>query len=204
MRDNNINEEEADVLSQALTNRSQLQQLYLGKNHLQDRGTIKITKALNTAQYLLILDLMNNGITEAAADALTSVITSCSLLEQLYLDDNKLQSTGVVKIVRAIQQANCRTSLSVLSLSNNRIGGDETVADEISRAVTNIELLMVLILDDNDFSFDGLLKITRSLSQSELLMIFSCMRNGVLISEEAKDKMRAIMADCPPDCRIYL
>jgi len=90
LRDNNINEEEADVLSQALTNRSQLQQLYLGKNHLQDRGTIKITKALNTAQYLLILDLMNNGITEAAADALTSVITSCSLLEQLYLDDNKL------------------------------------------------------------------------------------------------------------------
>ena len=204
LRDNNITEEVADVLSEALSKNSNLQQLYLGNNYLHDRGVIKITKALNTTEYLLTLDLMNNNISEAAADALASVITSCSQLEQLYLGDNKLQSTGTIKIARALQQANCRSTLRVLDLSNNRIGSDETVSDEISRAVGNTELLTVLILDDNAFSVNGVWKITRSLNQSEYMMIFSVMRNDVMISEETKDEMRAVMADQQPDCVMYL
>jgi len=151
---------------------------------------------------------MNNNISEVAADALASVITSCSQLEQLYLGDNKLHSTGTIKIATAIQQADCRSTLRVLGLSNNRIGSDETVADEISRAVANTELLTVLILDDNALSVDGLLKITRSLSQSEsaeYMMIFSVMCNGVVISEEAKVEIRAVMADQQlADCVMYL
>ena len=97
-----------------------------------------------------------------------------------------------------MQQAACRSTLRVLDLSNNRIGSDERVADEISRAVGNTEILTVLILDDNALSIDGLLKITRSLGQSgsaEYMMIFSVMRNDVMISEEAKDEIRAVMAD---------
>ena len=92
-------------------------------------------------------------------------------------------------------------------MSNNRIGSDERVTDEISRAVSNTELLTVLILDDNALSVDGLLKITRSLGQSEsaeYMMIFSMMRNDVMISEEAKDEMRAVMADQQlTDCVMY-
>ena len=77
-------------------------------------------------------------------------------------------------------------------MSNNRIGSDETVGDEISRAVGNTEILTVLILDDNAISVDEVWKITRSLSQSaEYMMIFSVMRNDVMISEETKDEMRA-------------
>ena len=204
LRDNNIREEIANVLTQAIANKVKLQQLYLGNNNLQDRGVIKITKALNTTEYLLTLDLMNNNISEAAADALASVITSCSQLEQLYLGDNKLQSTGTIKIARAIQQANCRSTLRVLDLSNNRIGSDEAVIDEISKAVVNTELLTVLILDDNAFSVEEVWKITRSLNQSEYMMIFSVMRNDVMISEETKDEMRAVMADQQPDCAMYL
>ena len=204
LRDDNITEEVADVLSEGLSKNSNLQQLYLGNNHLQDRGVIKITEALNTTENLLTLDLMNNDISEAAADALASVITSCSQLEQLYLGDNKLQSTGTIKIARALQQANCRSTLRVLDLSNNRIGSDETVGDEISRAVANTELLSVLLLDDNAFSADGVWKITRSLNQSaEWMMIFSVMRNDV-ISEETKYDMKAVMADQQPDCVMYL
>ena len=205
VRGNNISEEVADVLSEALSKKCDLQQLYLGNNDLQDRGVIKITEALNTTEYLLTLDLMNNNISEAAADALASVITSCTQLEQLYLGDNKLQSTGTIKITRALQQAKCRSTLRVLDLSNNRIGSDEAVGDEISRAVGNTEILTVLILDDNAISVDGIWKITRSLSQSaEYMMIFSVMRNDVMISEEIKDEMRAVMADQQPDCAMYL
>ena len=205
LRDNNISDEVADVLSEALSKKLNLQQLYLGNNHLQDRGVIKITEALNTTEYLLTLDLMNNNISEAAADALASVITSCSQLKQLYLGDNKLQSTGTIKITRALQQAKCRSTLRVLDLSNNRIGSDETVGDEISRAVGNTEILTVLILDDNAISVDGVWRITRSLSQSaEYMMIFSVMHNDVMISEETKDDMRAVMAGQQPDCAMYL
>ena len=208
LRDNGFsNEEIVYVLSEALSNKFDLQQLYLGNNQLEDRGMIKITEALNTTCGLLTLDLMNNNISEAAADALATVITSCKQLEQLYLGDNKLRSTGTIKIATAIQQAACRPTLRVLDLSNNGIGSDERVADEISRAVDNTELLTVLILDDNALSVDGLLKITRSLGQSEsaeYMMIFSVMRNDVMISEEAKDEMRAVMADQQlTDCVMY-
>ena len=204
LRDNNISEKVADVLSEALSKNLNLQQLYLGNNDLQDRGVIKITEALNTTEYLLTLDLMNNNISEAAAYALASVITSCSQLDQLYLGDNKLQSTGTIKITRALQQAKCRSTLRVLDLSNNRIGSDETVGDEISRAVGNTETLTVLILDDNAISVDGVWKITRSFQSAEYMMIFSVMRNDVMISEETKDEMRAVMAGQQPDCAMYL
>ena len=146
-------------------NNYKLRLLYLGNNQLEDRGVIKISEALSTTHGLLILDLMHNNISEAAADALAAVITSCRKLEQLYLGGNKLHSTGTIKIATAIQQAACRSTLRVLGLSNNRIGSDKRVADEISRAVGNTELLTVVILDDNALSVDGLLKITRSLGQ---------------------------------------
>ena len=208
LRDNSVSDDEAIcVLSQALSEKFDLQQLYLGNNQLEDGGVIKITEALNTTHGLLTLDLMNNNISEAAADALASVIISCRLLEQLYLGDNKLHSTGTIRIATAIQQATCRSTLRVLDLSNNKIGRDERVTDEISRAVGNTEVLTVLILDDNTLSVDGLLKITRSLSQSEsaeYMMIFSVMHNGVIIIEEAKDEMRAVMADQQlTDCVMY-
>ena len=207
LRDNEIKQDVADVLSKAIAHKYELQHLYLGNNQLENRGVKKTTEALNTTHGLLTLDLMNNNISEAAADALVSVITSCRLLEQLYLGDNKLHSTGTIKIASAIQQADCRSTLRVLDLSNNRIGNDERVTDKISRAVGSTELLTVLILDDNTLSVDGLLKITRSLSQSEsaeYMMIFSVMHNGVKISEEAKDEMRAVMADQQlTDCIMY-
>ena len=207
LRDNNISDELADILSQALSGKSDFQHVYLGNNQLENRGVIKITEALNTTNGLLTLDLMNNNISEAAADALATIITSCKQLEQLYLGDNKLHSAGTIKIATAIQQAACRSTLRVLDMSNNGIGSDEGVADEISRAVGNTELLTVLILDDNALSVDGLLKITRSLGQSEsaeCMMIFSVMRNDVMISEEAKDEMRAVIADQQlTDCVMY-
>ena len=207
LRDNNISENAVSILLQGILNKSNLQQLYLGNNQLEDRGVIKITEALNTTRGLLILDLMNNNISEAAADALASVITSCRQLKQLYLGDNKLLSTGTIKIATAIQQAACRSTLRVLDLSNNVIGSDKRVTDEISRAVDNTKLLTVLILDDNALSVDGLLKITRSLGQSEsaeYMMIFSVMHNDVMISEEAKDEMRAVMANQQlNDCVLY-
>ena len=207
LRENNVCQVAAGVLSEALTNNYKLRLLYLGNNQLEDRGVMKITEALNTTYGLVTLDLMTNDITEAAADALASVITSCRVLEQLYLGGNKLRSTGTMKIVTAIQQADCRSTLRVLGLSDNRIGSDERVADEISRAVGNTKLLTVLILDDNALSVDGLLKITRSLGQSEsaeYMMIFSVMRNDVMISEEAKDEMKAVMVDQQlTDCVMY-
>ena len=158
----------------------------------------KIAQALSTSNGLLTLDLMNNNISEFAADALVTVITSCRQLEQLYLGNNKLRSTGTIKIANAIQRGACRSTLRVLYLSDNRIGSDERVADKISRTVDNTKLLTVLILDDNALIVDGLVKIARSLGQSEsaeYMMIFSVMRNDVMISEEAKDEMRAVMAD---------
>ena len=138
LRNNNIDGESAEFLSKALASKIELEQLFLGNNQLQDIGAVKIMTALISAPSLHTLDLMNNNIGEATADALISVLTSCTGLEQLYLGTNKLQSTGAVKIVRAIQHGNCRSTVRVLGLSNNKIGSDETAAEEISLAVGSV------------------------------------------------------------------
>ena len=203
LRSNNIDEMVADVLSKVLTNKIELRQLYLGNNLLQDAGAIKIMAALNTTcgHGLHTLDLMNNNISEAVADALTTAITNCAQLEQLYLGDNKLQSTGAVKVVRAIQHGGCRSTLRVLGLSNNKIGSDDTVANEISIAVATIELLTVLLLDDNEFSVNGLLTIVEAVQGLKWMMILSMMNNDA--SEEEKGLLKSTF-DENPSYKIYM
>ena len=201
LRNNNVDEELAGALSKVLTNKTELRQLYLGNNQLQNEGAIKIMAALNTTCGLHTLDLMNNNISEVAADALTTAITNCGQLEQLYLGDNKLQSIGAVKVVRAIQQGNCRSTLRVLGLSNNKIGSDDTVADEISVAVATIESLTVLLLDDNEFSVNGLLTIAEAVQGLKWMMILSMMNNDA--SEEEKGLLKSTF-DENPSYKIYV
>ena len=77
LRENNVCQAVAGVLLEALMNNCKLRLLYLGNNQLEDRGVTKLSEALNTTHGLLILDLIHNNISEAAADALAAVITSC-------------------------------------------------------------------------------------------------------------------------------
>ena len=51
LRHNKISDRDVHVLSESLSEKSDLQQLYLGNNQLGDRGVIKITEALNTTPW---------------------------------------------------------------------------------------------------------------------------------------------------------
>ena len=54
-----------------------------------------VAKTLNKLSTLKLLNIRNNSITEEATDAIASIISGSSILEQLYLGDNRtFSATG--------------------------------------------------------------------------------------------------------------
>ena len=64
-RSNNISDEGAKALAEALTVNTALQQLYLGKNKISDEGAKALAEALKVNTALQKLDLSYNMISDA-------------------------------------------------------------------------------------------------------------------------------------------
>jgi len=84
-----------------------LQYLSLDGNDLMDTGVVTICQALKCITKLQISSLSSNGITDGSADAITFVIISNNCLEDLSLENNKLKSEGICKIVHSLKSL-CR------------------------------------------------------------------------------------------------
>ena len=90
---NNLNgsKELASALASVIMRNKLIKRLALSENNLNDDGVIKIAHSLCKLSGLKILDLENNNITEESADALATLISNNTKLEELYLCDNQLQ-----------------------------------------------------------------------------------------------------------------
>ena len=139
----NRSEELAPALTSTITKSKLLERLLLSDNNLNDDGVIKIAHSLCKHSKLKCFNLRNNNITEEAAEALASIISSNTGLEELYLDNNQLQ-LGVIKISTALKNI---SSIKMLDLDNNNI--PEEVADELSAAIRANNSLEKLWLSDN-------------------------------------------------------
>ena len=120
-----------------------MESLLLSNNNLNDDGVIKIAQSLCKHSNLKVFNLRNNNITEEAAEALLSVITSNNCLEELYLGNNQLH-LGFLKIAIGLQKI---SSLKVLDLYDNRL--PEQIADELALIIRNNTSLEKLWLGDN-------------------------------------------------------
>ena len=144
LNDNKSKSEElAPAISLLVAKNHLLKILALSDNGLADDGIINISQSLHKHSKLKALNLQNNNITEKAAEALASVISNNSGLEQIYLGNNQLH-LGVTTIATALKNI---SSLKVLDLSNNNITEQATV--ELAAAIRINKSLEILWLNGN-------------------------------------------------------
>ena len=140
----NRSKEFAATLTSILSDNNFMESLLLSDNKLNDDGIIKIAQSLCKHTKLKIINLQSNNITEKSAEALASIISSNTELEELYLGNNTMQ-LGVIVISTALKNI---SSLKVLDLANNNI--PEKAADELSAAIRANNSLEKLWLNRND------------------------------------------------------
>ena len=140
----NRSEELAPALTSIISDNKFLESLLLSDNNLNDDGVIKIAQSLCKHTKLKIINLQSNNITEKSAEALASIISSNTGLEELYLGNNTLQS-GVITISTALKNI---SSLKLLDLNNNNIS--EEAVDELSTAIRANNSLEKVWLNDNN------------------------------------------------------
>ena len=152
----NLTDIVCDKLGTILCNNSSLQQLQLKNNHFKSTGIMMVAKTLNKLSTLKLLNIRNNSITEEATDAIASIISGSSILEQLYLGDNRtFSATG--KILCSLQSI---STLVILYVSN--MGMTDQVVNELAAVVINNPLLEQLYLAGNRLLSTGLNVVTET------------------------------------------
>ena len=177
---NHLCSESADGIAVVVGNNCSLQQLWLDGNELLTRGVVRIASALKKLSRLRILSLCSSGITDDAAEEISNVITNNTLLVDLLLGNNQLESKGVCTIAVAIRKL---FILRKLDLSNNHITPD--VTEELAVTLSNCTGLQQLFLNDNMLGTKGTMKIANALKCINTLQVLTLSNNN--ITESAAD-----------------
>ena len=88
--DNNISDEGAKALAEALKVNTALQGLILDRNNISDEGAEALAEALKVNTALQHLWLENNNISDEGAEALAEALKVNTALQGLYLDENEI------------------------------------------------------------------------------------------------------------------
>ena len=152
----------------------------LGGNELQTTGAITICKALCKTSSLIDHELCfkSNGIGEGAADDIADFLSANFKLQVLDLSDNELQTTGTIKISRALCKISSPTELYIMK---NGIG--EGTADSIVAALTSFTRLQVLDLGCNNLQTAGIIRISKALQSVPTLLKFNVSSSEHLAEE---------------------
>ena len=168
---NHITNEAVDDIVNAISCNYRLQKLDISKNQFQTVGIINIVKCLQNISTLKKLYMSNNNITDEAADDIASAINSNSQLQEF---DVKLQSTGVIKIAKALQSI---STLKKFNISNNDI--TDKVADDIASAINSNSQLQEFDVSKNKLQSTGVIKIAKALQSISTLKKFNLSNNDI-------------------------
>ena len=186
-KNQNRSEELAPALTSIISNNKFVERLLLSDNNLNDDGVIKIAQSLCKHTKLKTIDLRSNNITEKSSEALASIISSNTGLEELYLGNNTIQ-LGVIEISTALKDI---SSLKVLGLDNNNI--PEEAADELSAAIRANNSLEKLWLYDNRLGSSTAM-IVNALKQVTTLKVLNLNENQNR-SEELAPALTSIISN---------
>ena len=154
---NNITGEAADDIAAVVSHNTKLQEIDISNNNLT-AGVRKIMRALQGINTLRKLCLGNSKITDEAADDIAAAVSCNTKLHEINIGENNLLTTGVQKIMKALQEIN---SLRKLCLGNNKITGE--VADDIAAVVSCNTKLQEIDISGNYLLTAGVQKIMKAL-----------------------------------------
>ena len=117
----NIGDDGAKSLAQALRTNTTLQHLSHSGNQISDDGAKSLAQALQTNTSLRYIRLHNNQIGDDGAKALAKALQTNTTLQYVNLSNNKIGTDGAKALAQALQT---NTTLQYVSLSNNKIGAN--------------------------------------------------------------------------------
>lgn len=121
-------EEVTSKIGDALVNVKALEVLEMPQNGIRVKGIRSLADVIQRcSKSLRVIDLNDNTVTPKGAKALSRALSTCSSLEVLNLGDCLLKTKGGISILKGILAAR-PSSLRVLNLSGNEMGGEEFVS----------------------------------------------------------------------------
>ena len=175
------------ALTSVLIQNTLIDTLSVSDNNLNDDCIIKIAQPLHKHSKLRFFNLRNNNITEEAAEALVSVISSNTGLQKLYFGNNHLH-LGVIKIVIALENV---SSLKVLDLQNNNI--TKEVVDKLSGVIAANNSVEKLWLNNN-YLESSISVIAKACCHGSCLKELYISNTG--ISKESANELFAVVVNC--------
>ncbi|XP_057467546.1 RAN GTPase-activating protein 2-like [Actinidia eriantha] len=156
-----------EVLSKVILNHTNLTEVYLTYQNLEDDGAIAIVNALkDSAPSLEILDMAGNDITAKAAPCLAACITEKQLLTKLNLSENELKDVGAIQISKGLQINH--DLLKEVDMSTNKIR--RAGARVLAQAVEGKPEFKLLNIDGNFISDEGIDELKRIFKASPDLL----------------------------------
>jgi len=158
-------------LADVIRNNMNLEVLCLRNNNLGSSVTV-VLHALKRVSKLKTFKLSSNNIPGKVAEDLSDVILNNTSLEELYVDDNHLQSSAAV-ILQALKHI---STLRVLHLGNNNIPGK--VAEYLVDMILNNANLEALFLNNNRLQSSTAI-VLQALKNISNLKKLSLINNGI-------------------------
>ena len=183
LQNNFITEEAGEVLVSIILSNTELEELYLGNNHLK-AGVIKIfiALALKKNSSLKMLDLENNNMPKEVGTELAAAISGNNSLQKLWLDHNNLGSS-----MESVAMACSKISdLEQLCITN--IGISNKVGKNIASIISNNLSIVRLSISDNNLQSSGFKCICHELKNVKTLKYFHacCINVCATVTTELK------------------
>jgi len=190
LKQNKITVEFANSIGTILSINTHLQHLNLDGNDLQGSGAIAISRSLQNVSMITSLHLNDNKISEGAAEDIANAISSysCTKLQELGLGKNKLQTAGIIKIMKALQSV---STLVKLRIDSNGIMKE--AAGCIATVLVHNVNLQELIMGGNNINTEGAIPIAKAL-QGNLKLVRFCIDNNN-VTDEAADEIATVLAN---------
>jgi|SaaInl74LU_5_DNA_1037368.scaffolds.fasta_scaffold26012_1 hypothetical protein len=138
--------------------------IFLGGNHIGDKGVARIIDGLEDYIQYRKLYLCDNRISKYGVHLISQSLKHNTTLIELSLADNSIGDTGASLLAASLQENN---TLEILNLENNGIGCEGTKS--IVGALLHNTVLRCLMLSENPIGDDGAKAILRCLRDTSSL-----------------------------------
>lgn len=135
LRYDDVRDEGARSLSDALAKNTSIKFLYLEGNNITNVGCEALASALLENSSIEELYLGANDIGPEGAASLAKVITSNTTLNKLYIDGNQIGPQGATAFSEALESMDGKATLRQLYADNNNLGKD--AAKRLAKALNS-------------------------------------------------------------------
>ena len=174
MSNNSVSHDAAVEIAIIISHNINLEKLDLSFNRLQTTSAIEIFSRMKNFSNLKIFKIKNNGITDEVAKYIAAIFLYNTKLEELDLSYNRLQSAGIIKILKGIMNI---SNLKRLNIRGNNISDE--AANDIGDVLSHNTKLEELNLSCNSLQAAGAIKVFNSMKEIVTLKKFSISKNSI-------------------------